>query len=45
MAKRQGSILSFFGHANGTTQQKTTKSCFSNVQSLLFYQDNMNYFC
>jgi hypothetical protein len=26
MAKRQGSILSFFGNANGPTQQKTTKS-------------------
>jgi hypothetical protein len=42
MAKRQGSILSFFGNANGPTQQKTTKSyeywmfCLSNVQSLLF---------
>ena len=42
MAKRQGSILSFFGNTNGTTRQKTTKSyeywmfCLSNVQSLLF---------
>ena len=44
MAKRQGSILSFFGNTNGPTQQKTTKSnedlsnvqCLSNVQSLLF---------
>jgi hypothetical protein len=42
MAKRQGSILSFFGNANGPTQQKTTKSyeywmsCLPNVQSLLF---------
>ena len=41
MAKRQGSILSFFGNVNGPTQQKTTKSyeywmfCLSNVQSLL----------
>jgi hypothetical protein len=26
MAKRQGSILSFLGNANGPTQQKTTKS-------------------
>jgi hypothetical protein len=26
MAKRQGSILSFFGNVNGPTQQKTTKS-------------------
>jgi hypothetical protein len=25
MAKRQGSILSFIGNANGPTQQKTTK--------------------
>jgi hypothetical protein len=42
MAKRQGSILSFFGNVNSPTQQKTTKSyeywmfCLSNVQSLLF---------
>jgi hypothetical protein len=41
-AKRQGSIWSFFGNANGPAQQKTTKSyeywmfCLSNVQSLLF---------
>jgi hypothetical protein len=40
-AKRQRSILSFFGNTNGPTQQKTTKSyeywmfCLSNVQSLL----------
>jgi hypothetical protein len=26
MTKRQGSIVSFFGNANGPTQQKTTKS-------------------
>jgi hypothetical protein len=26
MVKRQGSILSFFGKANGPTQQKTTKA-------------------
>ena len=48
MAKRQGSILSFFGNINGPTQQKTTKSyeywmfCLSNVQSLfVVYHDNI----
>jgi hypothetical protein len=47
-AKRQRSILSFFGNANGPTQQKTTKSyeywmfCLSNVQSLLPWTCNVN---
>jgi hypothetical protein len=35
MAKRQGSILSFFGNANDPTQQKTTKLKQLKVQNFI----------
>ena len=34
MAKRQGSILSFFGNTNGPTQQKTTNVCITKYTHL-----------